>query len=38
MYGIEGKKLENVKLLLDSGADVEKANKNGKTFGVVLLN
>ena len=36
MYAIVGKKVENVGLLLDCGADVEKANKGGKIFRVLL--
>ena len=30
MYAIQGKNLENVKLLLERGADVKKADKDGK--------
>ena len=37
IYAIEWNKLENVKLLLDCGADVEKANKDGETFRVLLF-
>ena len=37
MYAINGKKLENMRLLLDRGADVEKADESGKTFLVFLL-
>ena len=36
MYAIEEKKLENVKLLLDCGANVEKTDKCGKRFRVLL--
>ena len=32
MHAIEGKKPQNVQLLLDCGADVEKTNKHGNTF------
>ena len=32
MYATAGKKPENVKLLLDCGAEVEKKNIRGKTF------
>ena len=34
MYAIDEKNLENVKLLLVCGADVEKAKKDGKAFRV----
>ena len=37
MYAIQGKKMENVKLLLENGADVAKADKEGSTFLVILL-
>ena len=37
MYAIKGKKLENVELLLDSGADVEKTDKDGKISGILSL-
>ena len=36
MYATVGKKLENVKLLLDCGAEVEKKNKRGNTFRALL--
>ena len=36
IYAIQGNKLENVKLLLECGADAEKADKIGKTFRVLL--
>ena len=32
MYAIQEKNLENVKLLLERGADVKKADKDGKTL------
>ena len=35
MFAIQEKKLENVKLLLKCGADVEKVDKMGKTFGIL---
>ena len=35
MLAIEGRKLENVKLLLDCGAEVEKTNKRGNKFRVL---
>ena len=37
MYAIKGMKPDNVKLLLNYGADAEKTDKDGKTFGVLLL-
>ena len=36
MYAIYGEKLENAKLLLDCGADVKRAKKDGKVFLVLL--
>ena len=36
-FAIEGKKLENVELLLKRGADAEKADHEGDTFLVILL-
>ena len=37
IYAIEGKKLENEHHLLDCGADVGKAKKDGKTFRVLFI-
>ena len=37
MVAIKEKNLEKVKLLLECGADVEKADKKGKTFPVISL-
>ena len=36
LYAVEGNKLENVKLLLECGADVEKGNNDGNTIRVLL--
>ena len=36
MYAVHEKNLENVMLLLDCGADVEKATELGKTFRPLL--
>ena len=36
MYAISEKNLKNVRLLLECGADVKKANNNGKGFRVLL--
>ena len=37
MVAIKANNLEKVKLLLDCGADVEKADNEGNTFLVILL-
>ena len=37
IYAIEGNKLENVKLLLNCGADVKKAKKDGKAFRALFV-
>ena len=37
MFAIQKKQMENIKLLLDCGAYVEKANKDGETFRVLLF-
>ena len=36
IFAIVGNKLENVKLLIECGADVEKVDDEGKTFRVIL--
>ena len=36
-FAIERKNVENVKLLLERGVDVEKEDKHGKTFRALLL-
>ena len=37
MYAVQGKKMENVELLLECGADVEKADNKGSSIFLVLL-
>ena len=37
MHAIRGKQMNNVELLVERGADAEKADNEGNTFLVILL-